>query len=111
MSTVGLAQDASNVAVAQGHTELIKAKESGVFTFEIPGDKTSEEVSDRAKFYTNYFTVAFDEGTDIVTITMVDNSPSSRTIISRFLMSSGFRMVRVGDEELKMIDFTAQYLK
>ncbi len=103
------AQGDTNVAKAQTKTELVRAKETGVFVFEIPG-RTDADIQKSSKYYTHYFTVDFDEGTHTATVTMVENNKENRVVIARFLISSGMRQVMVDTEKFTINQFKDTYL-
>lgn len=86
-------------------------KSEGKMTIHLPGDLAKDVVDARAKYYTHYFSVDYNEETDDATINMIDNTEKSRQIIVRFLTATGVEEVQVGDEKLNVNEFFNQHLK
>jgi len=104
-------QDVEYVVASKGKSALIESKTSGDYEFKFEMDRTKESVDKAASFYTKHFTVDFNEETEVVKIKMVENTASSRAIVSRFLSYNEMRYVRVDNEKLTMSDFIDLYLK
>lgn len=109
--TVGFSQEQGTMAVAEGKSELMTSKTSGVYTITLPSTVTDEMVKKNASYYPSYFTVGFDNDSKNATITLVNNEAQGRYVIARFLSSCGVREVKVGDETLVLDQFIEQYLK
>ncbi len=104
------AQDA-HTAKSNGSKALSASKTSGVYEFTLPADVTSDKVEESSKYYTHYFTVAFDENTHVATITMAQNDSKSRHVIARFFTACGVQNVVVDDKSFNPSEFAESYLK
>lgn len=104
-------QEVGNIAVSNGKTALEKSKVSGEFEFKFDGDRTKESVDKAASFYTQHFTVDFSEETDVAKIKLIENTPSARMVVARFLSYNQVRAVKVDSKELIISDFIDLYLK
>lgn len=99
------AQEATNTAVSAGAVELSKSKVNGAYEFVLPSSITEEKVAESSKYYTHYFSTAFDKKTGTVKITMNQNDAKGRLVIGRFLMACGLSMVKVDDKTMDMTTF------
>lgn len=104
-------QEVENIAVSNGTKELASSKISGEYEFQFETERTSESVEKAASFYTQYFTVDFDEETQLVKIKMIENTASSRIIIARFLSYNKVQYVKIDGDETSVSDFMDKYLK
>ena len=77
----------------------------------LTSDVTSAEVTKAAKYYTHYFTVAFNEANHTVTFNMVDNSEKSRMVIARFLSAVKIQSVDVDGKSYVPLELYNTYLK
>jgi len=102
---------AQKTAIVKNKSQVTSIKEAGVGTITMPGDITASEIESKSKFYTQYFTVNFDEATKIATFNMVENDERGRAVIMRFLSACDTQDIRVGDEILSIQDFYQKYLK
>lgn len=91
--------------------DLTSIKETGICKIKLPSDLTKEFVDSRAKYYPLYFTVSFDEATDIATIKMTDNTSRSRAIIIRFLAGCNIQTIKVEGKEVSRDELFENYLK
>lgn len=98
------------VAKAQSSTELITAKNNGIFKFTYPASVTKDQITSSANYYINYFTVQYNETDHSVVLTMLNNTAENRRVIMRFLMSSRLQKIKVDDNELFIQDFYDQHL-
>ena len=92
-------------------TGMRKSLLDGVFEIELPGDVLSEDVEKHAGYYTSYFSVDFDATTNIAKIIMVENTPSARRVINRFLLSNGVKEIDYDGKKHTLNDFYSTYLK
>ncbi len=102
---------AQNTAIAKNKSDITSIKESGVGSLVLPTKMTKSEVEAKSKYYTQYFTVAYDEASQKVTFTMVENDEKGRAVIMRFLSGCDVQEVRVGEEILSVNDMYMKYLK
>lgn len=109
-SSIGFAQEANEIALTQGASALENSKKAGEYTFTLAG-KTSSEIATNSNYYTNYFTVEFNEATQVTKLTMVENDERARTVIMRFLVSSGVRYTNVDGKVISVHDFMSTYLQ
>lgn len=110
-SIVGFSQTQATIANSEGKSALVASKTSGEYVFTLPASATEEQVSKSAGYYTDYFTVAYDDASKVANITMVQNNPQSRSIIARFLSAIGVREVAVDGTNLQIGEFFETYLK
>lgn len=110
-ATTSLAQEKSEIANTEGKTELLKSKESGEYIFVLPARLSKDQVAKNASYYTNMFSVAYDENSYEAKVTILDNAPKSRFVIARFLSACGIRFVKVNDDFIDITEFINQYLK
>jgi hypothetical protein len=109
--SMGFTQEKSEIANTEGKTELLKSRESGEYVFVLPARLTKDQVAKNASYYTNMFSVAFDENSYEAKVTILDNAPKSRFVIARFLSACGIRFVKVNDDFVDITEFINQYLK
>lgn len=109
-AAIGFSQTEAAVANSEGKSALVASKTSGQYTFTLPSTATEESVAKNAAYYTEYFTVAYDDATKVANITMVYNEPQSRIIIARFLSASGAREVEIDGTNYSIGDFIQNYL-
>lgn len=101
----------SQKAIMQGNSKsLVEEVQKGSFEFEIPKSISADEVKRSADYYTDYFTVEFDEATGKATINMKENTPSRRRVIIRFLLSSGITTIDFEGKEYPLNDFYDKFL-
>lgn len=99
------------VAVVRSASDLTAIKEKGKGSITLPAKLTKEEVQSKARYYTLYFTVDFDEKSKVATISMVENSERSRAIIVRFLAACEVQTIRVAGEDVNRDQVFEKYLK
>lgn len=109
-ATMSFAQDANEIVMTEGATELESSKKDGAYVF-ILSDKTEAVISQSADYYKNYFTVQFDEASQKVNLNMVENNERSRSVIVRFLVGSGVRHANVDGKIISINDFMENYLQ
>lgn len=108
-TAVGFAQEASEIVKTEGAKELENSKADGEYIFVFTG-KTAKDMTDAAKYYTNYFTVDFNESTQTAKINMVQNDERGRSVIVRLFSASGVRNVSIDGEIISLNDFMTGYL-
>jgi len=109
-ASVGFSQNPITLANSEGKAALMASKVSGEYIFTMPESVDKAMVAKNSVFYLAYFAVDFDETSKIAKINLVENEPSSRIIIARFLTSCGVREVQIDEQEESMTDFIANYL-
>jgi hypothetical protein len=108
-SMMSFAQESDEIAVSQGKQELVNSKMDGVYEFTF-ASQTAEEIKKSASYYTNYFTVVYDESSKVATITMIENDPKGRAVIMRFLSASGARYIDVDGTMISTSEFMVEHL-
>lgn len=111
LTSFSFAQEAELLVDSKGKSALIESKTTGEFEFKFETKKSKESIEKASSFYTQHFTVDYNEETGIVKINMINNTPESRIIVSRFLSYSQVRFVKVDNENLNMTDFIEMYLR
>lgn len=102
------AQIASVKATPESMKQGVK---QGVFEFVMPASTSVSEINRTAGYYVDYFNVAFDDATKKATITMVDNTPEGRRVVSRFLLSNKVSVIAFDGKEFKITEFYDKYMK
>ena len=88
-----------------------KGKSAGVFTFTLPADITAEKVNQSRNYYTQYFTVNFDEAKHIVTISLAKNEEMNKQVINRFMTSLDIRSFKIADKDYTFRTMFDEYMK
>lgn len=109
-AAVGFSQTEAAVANSEGKSALVASKASGQYSFTLPSTVTEESVAKNAAYYTDYFTVDYNDATKVANITMVNNEASSRIVIARFLSASGAREVEIDGTNYSIGDFIQNFL-
>lgn len=101
----------STNVVVRSTQDVTSLKENGTATFYLPKGMAAEDVQDKAKYYTMYFTVSYSSKDGQTTINMVDNNPRSRGVIRRFFVANDIHAVEIAGETLELDAFFEAYLK
>lgn len=98
-------------ASVSGDAETMKnAIDKGVFEFTLPDYVTEEQVRKSANYYTDYFTVDYTHENRLAKITMLDNDPMTRRIITRFLISTKVKLIAFDGNEYTINEFYEKYM-
>ncbi|MCR9172682.1 MAG: hypothetical protein NXI10_09335 [bacterium] len=108
---LSFAQDVKNTAMSQGSEALLKSKETGTYLYTLPAGTTSEQVTKAASYYTNYFTVNFDETSREAKVEIIGDKAPSTQVMLRFLSGCGVMYVNVDGEDHQLNMFYADYVK
>lgn len=101
----------AQTATVNGDEEQMKrAVEEGVFMFTLPETATVEQVQKSANFYTDYFTVDYNDEQKTTKIVMIDNDAMTRRIITRFLISNKIQTVDFNGENYTVNDFYEKFM-
>ena len=92
-------------------SQLKSGKSNGVFEFSVPESITAEKVEAVKGYYKDYFTVAFNESTDVLKVTLLKNEEMNINVINRLLVALDLRTVTVGGESMTFQDMKDKYLK
>lgn len=111
LTSLSFAQEAELLVDSKGKSALVESKNSGEFEFKFETKRSKESIEKAASFYIKHFTVDYNEETGIAKINMINNTPESRIIVSRFLSYSQVRFVKVDSENLDMTNFIELYLR
>lgn len=98
-------------ASAKNSTELKGGVASGHIQLILPSEVTAENVTTYAKYYTNMFTVDFDEKSHLATFHMITNDTFSRRVILRFLSANQIVSVQVENKNYDLGTFFENYLQ
>ena len=101
---------AQTASISGDESSIAKQVEMGKFEIEMPASTSAEDLEKSAEYYVDYFTVDYDESSNTATIKMVDNTPSSRRVINRLLLSNGVRTIAFNGEEYSINEFYDTYL-
>lgn len=101
----------SQEAVIPSAEVFKKSVLDGKITMTLPSEITNENVTKYSKYYTAFFTTAFEAKSHKITFDMVNNDAKSRRVIIRFLSANGVQFVKVGESSLPLANFYDSYLK
>lgn len=104
-------QEMENIAISNGVKELASSKILGEYVFQFETERTSESVEKAASFYKQYFSVDFNEETQLLKLNMIENTPSSRIIVARFLSYNKVQYIKIDEDLISVSDFMDKYLK
>lgn len=105
------AQEVQLKAKVENAAQFAAEKSKGNFEFQLPATATAEAVSEKASYYTQYFTVEFNEKTKKAKIKMVQDDSRSRRVIVRFLVSNEIRTVSMEGKDYLVDEFYKQYIQ
>jgi len=111
LSLVGFSQESVKTALTEGHSELVKSKVSGEYTYTLPSTVTSDHVEKVSKYYASYFSIDFDASTKVAKVKMNSEGSKGEMVMGRFLSSCGVRNVTVDDKDITLDTFMSEYLK
>ena len=111
VSGFSFSQDKIFEAKVAKTADFTENKSKGEFYFSFPDATKKEAVDKSAAFYTEFFTVQYDERSHLVSIKMVQNDEKSRHIISRFLIANKITQVNMDGTLYKVDDFYQQKIK
>lgn len=106
-SIAATAQETATTTAAS----LTKGKTSGVFEFALPASVTAEQVEKAKSYYTQYFTVAFDQKSHQAVLTMTKNEPINRRVMHRFLVTLNVQTIKVDSEDYTFDALYDKYLQ
>ena len=109
LAGIGFSQE--KVVTVKSEKEVTSIRESGKGVVYLPAGLNKEEVLDRAKYYTKYFTVDYNSSNGETIISMVENTERNRAIIRRFFVANDIRTVKVGGQTIDLDTFYESYLK
>lgn len=98
-------------AIVKNKIELTSIKSSGEGSIILPANMTNDLVQAKAKYYTHYFSVEFNEKSKVAAIKMVENTERSRAVIVRFLAACDVNEIDVEGTIVKRDDLFVNYLK
>ena len=101
------AQTAEYIGTADNFSEKVA---EGVFQIIMPENTQSSEIERTSAYYTDYFTIEYDENERMVTVTMVQNDAQSRRVINRFLLSNGVKEISFDGNTFNINSFFNQHL-
>jgi len=102
---------AQQTAIVKQTSDITSIKNTGKGMITLPSGLSVDDVASKAKYYTHYFTVQFDEKTNVASITMVDNDERNRSIIVRFLAACDVSEVKIDGKTISRDDLFQMYLK
>lgn len=104
-----LAFSQNSASISSG--ELRSGKSSGVYEFSVPEAITAEKVDAVKSYYKDYFSVAFNESTDKLKVTLTKNEDMNINVINRLLVALDLRMITVDGQEMTFQDMKDKYLR
>ena len=107
---MSFAQGLTNTAQVVADSALMLSKETGEYSFVFPENTTLEMVIKNAKNYKDMFSVEFNETTHEVKMSLVENTPMNRKIMTRMMISCGVQYVRVNGKDIELRAFSQAYL-
>lgn len=101
----------AQTAVFTGNASSITSNvDDGMFEIEMPASVNKDASDKVVGYYSDYFTVNYNETSNVVKIDMVDNSSLGRRVITRYLLSLGIKSVELDGEKYTINDFYSTYL-
>ncbi|PKR79871.1 hypothetical protein CW751_13025 [Brumimicrobium salinarum] len=91
--------------------ELKKGLAENTLVFIMPADVSKDIVEKSAQYYTDYFSVDFDESSQKAKLTFIEGQENNRRVITRFLLSSKVRTIRFEEKEYTIMEFYANFLE
>ncbi|WP_343747909.1 hypothetical protein [Fluviicola sp.] len=104
-----LAFSQNSASISSG--ELKSGKSTGVYEFSVPESITAEKVDAVKSYYKDYFSVAFNESTDKLKVTLTRNEDMNINVINRLLVALDMRMISVDGQEMTFQDMKEKYLR
>jgi hypothetical protein len=105
---VGFAQ----TATVSGTAVTLKKNLSEDFVeFKLPSEVTNDVVEKSAQYYTDYFTVDFNDKTKIARVNLLNQDEQAKRVISRFLLSIGVRTVSFEAKDYTIMEFYSNFLE
>lgn len=92
-------------------SQLRSGKSSGVYEFSVPESITAEKVEAVKGYYKDYFSVSFNEATDVLKVTLLRNEEPNLNVVNRLLVALDLRTISVGGENMTFQDMKDKYLK
>lgn len=86
--------------VASGNIEII-----------FPESTEASDIEKSSEYYVDYFTVDYNAESRLAKIKMVDNTPQSRRVINRLLLSNNVRTIDFNGESYSINDFYSKYME
>lgn len=108
VTLVSFGQDVANFGTS---TTVNQGKQTGKFEVKLPARVTPEDVANYSQYYTNFFTVSFNNTTKIASIQMVNNDSQTRRIILRFLTANQISLISVDNTPYDLNTFYDNFLK
>lgn len=107
LSTFAFSQSSASITPNQ----LKSAKNSGIYEFKVPESITTEKVDAVKGYYKDYYTVSFDEATDVLKLSLLKNEEMNINVINRILTALDLRTIQVDGVEMTFLDMKDKYLK
>lgn len=104
-----LAQDAPAKARVESSAKFNAGKSKGTYEFLIPS-ATADEVKKTSAYYTQYFTVDFDDKTKTAKIKMVKTDEQAKHVIVRFLVANQVKEVSMDGKDYSPEEFFKQHI-
>lgn len=105
-----MAQDAPKKAKVESAAKFEAGKSSGTYEFQLPASATAESVKKNSSYYTQYFTVNFDDKTKNAKVKMVQTDEKAKHVIVRFLVANGVTEVTMDGKDYHVEDFYQQHI-
>lgn len=86
-------------------------KEKGEFKFLFPKATEKATLEKNAAYYTEYFTMEFDENKHIVTLKMTTNDSKTRQVVNRFMLSNKITQIEMDGVLYKVEEFYQKQMK
>lgn len=101
------AQEGIAIKPAQVH----QAYKTGVFAITVPENITTENVESLKGYYKDYFTVSFDENTDVLTFNLNKDKEAAFRVVNRMLVGLELKTFVVDGQTLTFDELYAKYYK
>lgn len=99
------AQEGISIKSAQVH----QAYKTGEFTITVPEDITSEQVDKLKGYYTEYFSVTFDENKDVLSFIVNKDKEGAFRVVNRMLVGLNLKTFMVDGESMTFEQLYVKY--
>jgi hypothetical protein len=109
-NAISFAQEINQAKFTMSGAELKTALNNGEVSFFFNKNIDAEAVKNSTAYYTQYFSVVYDNKTGKSTLKLTEDD-MSKMVISRYMMSNGISEVLIDGKTISVQDFMAEYLR
>jgi sporulation protein YlmC with PRC-barrel domain len=102
----------AQTAKVEGTKEDLKNNlAKNLVVFVMPSEITAENIDKSAQYYTDYFTVEYNNESKVANILLISEAETDRRVIMRFLLSTGVRIINFDGAEYTIMEFYSNFLE